>query len=59
MRQASRRSLNGGVVDVAAAHQGTLKRPLLFGRGLELVLVGFVNALLFHTRYSACLAEIR
>ena len=41
---------DGGVVDVAAEHQGTLKHPLLLGRGLELVFVGLVDALLFHTQ---------
>ena len=44
---------HGGIVDVTAEHQGTLKRPLLFGCGLEFVLVGFADALLFHRHYSA------
>jgi hypothetical protein len=37
--------LDGGVVDMAAEHEGTITYPLLFGRGLELVLVGFADAL--------------
>jgi hypothetical protein len=35
---------------MAAEHEGTLKHPLLLGSGLEFVLVGFADALLFHTR---------
>src|SRR5262245_16480629 len=36
---------NGGVVDMAAEHEGTVKHPLLLGSGLELVLEGFSEAL--------------
>jgi hypothetical protein len=41
---------DSGVIDMAAEHQGTPKRPLLFRGGLEFVLVGFVDTLLFHVR---------
>jgi hypothetical protein len=37
-----------GIVDVAAEHEGTIKQPGPFGGGLEFVLVGLVNAVLYH-----------
>jgi hypothetical protein len=40
---------HGGVVDVVAERQGTLKHPLLFRSGLQFVLVGLAYRLLFHT----------
>jgi hypothetical protein len=40
----------GGVIDVATEHQHTIKQQFLFGSGLELVLIGFMDALLVHMR---------
>jgi hypothetical protein len=48
----------GSVVDLATEHQHTLKHPLLFRRGLEFVLVGLADPLLFHTPLF-CLAGER
>jgi hypothetical protein len=39
---------DGGVIEVAAEYEGTPKYPLLFKGGLELVLVGFADALRHH-----------
>ena len=32
--------VHSGIVDMTTQHEGTLKRPLLLGRGLEFVLEG-------------------
>ena len=49
---------DGGVVDVAAEHQGTLKLARLFGRGLELVRVALARRLFFHI-HLFCLLDTK
>jgi hypothetical protein len=41
---------NGGVVDMATEQQDTLKQSLLFRSRLKLVLIGFTDSVLIHTR---------
>ncbi len=45
------------VVDVTAEHERTIKRPLLFRRGFEFVLVGLADALLFHRSLFCLIGE--
>src|SRR5262249_27270717 len=40
---------DGGIVDLATQHQGTLQQPLLSEGRFESIRVGFTDTLLFHT----------
>src|SRR5262245_18921399 len=53
MRHASRRSPHGGVVDVAAEHQGAVKHSRLFRCRLESVLERLMGGLLYHVPVPA------
>jgi hypothetical protein len=46
----------GGVVDVATEHEDTIKHPLLLESGLEFILIGFLDTLLFHLKLFCLIA---